>query len=296
MELPMTDTHAADLTFLTHLGKHLGVLGVEYVLVDKDGRDKGKPQMQTCSGFFIVLDNQWYFVTAGHVLERADGPLGIKQALDAKAIRITRAFLADYFGPDAKPHPFGSDEVWLPTVIDLHDPLAQAVFINDDTTGLDFAFLPLRDFYVASVTKNGVVPLTEDQWEYHGEAMKYVLVGFPDEEKSPSATDSSPEASVRPCFARMDRCELPSHLPKPTLPYFAAKLPDEGPVSPAGFSGSPIFAVDVDVGANRTYYALIGIDYKWHKSERIVVGCLMRDVVAEFRKRLAARGVGSRQP
>jgi hypothetical protein len=139
------------------------------------------------------------------------------------------------------------------------------------------------------------VPLTEDQWQYKGEAMKYVLVGFPDEEKFPSPTDSSLEASVRPCFARMDRCELPHHLPKPTLPYFAAKLPDEGPVSPAGFSGSPIFAVDVDTEVNRTCYSLIGIDYKWHKAERIVVGCLMKDVVAEFQKRLATRESSSEQ-
>src|SRR4051794_35941677 len=32
--------------------------------------------METCSGFFIVLDDQWYFVTAGHVFERSDGKVG----------------------------------------------------------------------------------------------------------------------------------------------------------------------------------------------------------------------------
>src|SRR5438093_1201044 len=97
MENSMTDTLAADLVFLEHLGKYLGVLAVEFVFLDKEGKDKGKPVMQTYSGFFIVLDNKWYFVTAGHVIERTDGPVGLKQALDAKAIRITRAFLADYF-------------------------------------------------------------------------------------------------------------------------------------------------------------------------------------------------------
>src|SRR2546428_13677808 len=102
MEYPMADTLAADLVFLEHLGKYLGVLAVEFVFLDKDGKDKSKPQMRTYSGFFIVLDNHWYFVTAGHVFERTDGPVGLKQALDGKAIRIKRAFLADYFGPDAK--------------------------------------------------------------------------------------------------------------------------------------------------------------------------------------------------
>jgi hypothetical protein len=283
LEYPLTKPHASDLLFLEHLGKHLGVLAVQYVVLGQDGKSKSTPELSTYSGFFIVLDDQWYFVTAGHVFERSDGCVGLKQALDAQAIHITTAFLADYFGPDAKPHRFGSDKVWLPTIIDLHDALVQAVFINDPVKGLDFAFVPLRDFYVASLTKSGVVPLTEDQWQYRGEAMKYVLVGFPDEEKSS-------ESSVRPCFARMDRCELPSHLPQPTLPYFAATLPDEGPGSPQGFSGSPIFAVNVDVAANRTYYALIGIEHQWHRSDRIVVGCLMNDVVDEFRKRLGARG------
>src|SRR5262249_44458895 len=92
------------------------------------------------------------------------------------------------------------------------------------------------------------------------------------------------DASVRPCFARMDCCELPSHLAKPTLPYLAATLPDPGPVSPMGFSGSPIFAVDINTERDCTDYSLIAIDYKWHPKERIIVGCLITDVVAELRK------------
>ena len=87
----------------------------------------------------------------------------------------------------------------------------------------------------------------------------------------------------------MNRCELPDHLPKPALPCLAAKLPDDGPVSPVGFSGSPIFAVKVDVENNRTYYQLAAIDYKWYKAERIIVGCLMTSVVEEVRRMLGRR-------
>jgi hypothetical protein len=87
----------------------------------------------------------------------------------------------------------------------------------------------------------------------------------------------------------MDRCTLPNHLPKPSLSYFAAELPPGEPRSAVGFSGSPIFAVDVDVQGDKTYYSLIGIEYKWWKSERIIVGCLMKDVVSEFWKRRASR-------
>src|SRR4051812_30147062 len=100
----MTKLQSADQDFIKHLGMHLGVLVVKYVFLDAHGRDKGGPEMQSCSGFFIVLDDRWYFVTAGHVFYRTDGPVGFKQAIDAKAIRVTEAFLADYFGPGANPH------------------------------------------------------------------------------------------------------------------------------------------------------------------------------------------------
>ena len=276
-----------DLLFLKYIGRHLGVLIVHYVPIDKNGNDVGQPLMQSYSGFFIDLDGQWYFVTAGHVFKRDDGYLGLQQALDQNAIRIIKTDLADYFGIDARPHVFGPTAAWLPTKIELHDVLTKSVFVNEDALGLDFAFLPMGYLHVKSLKVNGIVPLTENLWQGDGKAMKYDLVGFPDEEKTPSATTSSkdPDASVRPCWARMDKCDLPPHLPKPKGNYFAAKLPNDGPINPVGFSGSPIFATDIDAVKNTTSYSLLAIDYKWHPTERIIVGCLMKDVVAEFRKR-----------
>jgi hypothetical protein len=274
-----------DPHFLQRFGRFLGLLGVEFVPLDAEGRDRGTPQMRTYSCFFIELDSRSYFVTAGHNFERSDGPLGLRQAIDTKAIRVRRAFLADYFGPDSKPYCVDSQEVYLPTVLDQDEPFANTFFMNDESLGLDFAFMPLRDFYVRSITQAGVVPLTEAQWQYRGEATTYALVGFPDEEKSPSPEESSAQATVRPCLSRMHRCDLPSQIAEPRLPYFAAKLPDDEPVSPMGFSGSPIFGEYLNAETKTVDYSLVAIDYAWHKAERIVVGCLMTEVVSEFRTR-----------
>ena len=106
----------SDLEFMKHLGKYLGVLAVRILRLDKNGKDIGKPIMQTYSGFFIKLDNQWYFVTAGHVFERHDNNMiGLKQALDATAIRIIEASILDYFGPDAKV-PFSTGIDFIPSL------------------------------------------------------------------------------------------------------------------------------------------------------------------------------------
>ncbi len=245
-----------------------------------------KLEMRSYSGFFVVLDDLWYFVTAGHVFERSDGIVGLKQAVNDKRIRITRASIADYFGPDAKPYGSGSDRIGLPTIIDFYEVLSATVFINDDSRNLDFAFLPLREFYVSGVTANGVKPLREDDWQADGEPHKYVLVGFPDEEKLPTSSDPTEAAEIRLCLARMDRCDLPGGVTTPAYPYLAAKLPDDGPITPVGFSGAPIFAARLDADGATTFYWLVAIQSKWYPVERIIVGCVMPTVVSEVRKLL----------
>jgi hypothetical protein len=284
----VTDIPEAALAFLDHLGQHIGVLAVEFVHLDKIGQLTGAPEMRSCSGFFIVLDGQWYFVTAGHVFERSDRMVGLKQAVDAKAIRITRAFIADYFGPRARHHGSGPGRIPLPTLVDFDEVLANARFLNDDRRGLDFSFVPLRELYVAGIAANGVTPLSEDMWHPDGEPDRYMLVGFPDEEKSPSPTDSSEEADIRLCSLQMNQCDLPAHLAKPISPFLAVQMPDVDIASPVGFSGAPIFAVRFDEATGNLYYWLVAIDHKWYPDEKIIVGCMMTSVVAEFRAMLCA--------
>jgi hypothetical protein len=279
-----------DHPVLKEVRKHLGLLAIEFVRLDSNGKHIGAAEMQSYSGFFVALDDEVFFVTAGHVLQRdgTDGRLGLVQARDAKAIRINRAFIGDYFSPHAETYSSGSGElIPLPTIVELSHLLEKAVYFNDKATGLDFAFMPLREFYVRGITANGTVPITEAWWQENVRATKFVLAGFPDEEKTPSATDTSAEATVCLCFAVMERCELPDHLSRPSLPYFAAKLPDSDPISPVGFSGSPIFGVVEEPG--KASYTLVAIDHKWHPAERIIVGCFMTDVVSEFRRRRAAQ-------
>lgn len=268
-----------DETWMKFIGRYIGCLAVTYYMLDANGNNTGDPLTNTYSGFFIKLADQWFFVVAGHVFKRSsnDKKVGLEQAIARKAIRIVSAAILDYFGDNAK--------VFSATAIDYESVLNKTVFVNDDEYGLDFAFLPLREWYVASVTGNGVVPFVEDNWKYEDDAQQYRIIGFPEELQIPCVcTDSKILGYVRPVFAVLSKCNVPARF-KRKIARFAGKLPDEGPKHAIGFSGSPVIALNANNGKTDIY--LVGIEVEWDEDERTVIVCLMKDVVEAYRRVLA---------
>jgi hypothetical protein len=252
-DIAMTPNTGADsnLWLLKHFSKHIGVLFVHYAIYDKHGRKCGQ-QHEFYSGFFIILDGQWYFVTAGHVFwrEPEDKEIGLLQALKAGRIRFIEMSLAEYFGRNAKSR--------ISTVLSAEEVVETVVYVNNSALGLDFALIPLRQWYVDSIKANGIEPLT--QW-CEDEATMYAVIGFPadEQQKYPARPNDIRAGVLHTAMIMMEKCERPDHHTKSKLPVFAAKLPDDEPYSAVGFSGSPIFAVHQV--SERTGYCLLGIDY-----------------------------------
>jgi hypothetical protein len=255
----------SSLEFMQTLGKHLGVLHVGFYILNKQGRRIKGPLYDTYSGFFLALGEKnaeaWFFVTAGHVFRRNDNLVGLLH----EQIEVFEVSLVDYIGRDRKTE--------HATIIPV-DHLRQTVAKYDES-GFDYAFLRLHSFFVESIRLNGVVPLTD--WYDTDDAEKYVVIGFPDQEK-----DGSDYVGL--AMTGLQKCELPPDRPKPSMPYFTAKLPDEEPASAVGFSGSPIFAIKYDPATEGLLYILLGIQHSWHPKERIVVGTYMRDILLDALK------------
>src|SRR5881409_924957 len=87
--------------WMKNVGQYIGSLAVTYIQLDTKRNPAGDPMTCSRSGFFIVLDDKWYFVTAGHVFKNDDGT-GLEQLIGGDQIRVESAAILDYFGKGAK--------------------------------------------------------------------------------------------------------------------------------------------------------------------------------------------------
>jgi hypothetical protein len=250
--------------FLKQVGRHLGCLVVNYVALDSKGNDVTEERVASFSGFFIVMDGQWLFVTAGHVFDDAEE--GIERLRKAGRIRVTHARIVTCFGAGAAN--------CLPTIISYDD--VPKISIDDGRRGLDFAFLPLRDFYVSGITANGVVPFRPEDWAEpaEGKVVAFGVVGFPEEEKQASDGDERVDGWVRPVLVWVRPCALPENAPSPDYPLFVAEIPYSIPKSPKGLSGGAVIAL-VEKADGSTTYHLVGVQSFWNKSARVIYACPM---------------------
>jgi hypothetical protein len=260
-----------DALLFDHLGQHLVALCAVYVPLDSAGRPDGKERSVSFSAFVVVLDGNWFVITAGHVLGERFGDF-----ISRRQIQLSHCSLADYFGKNAKTQ--------MPTVVSFDD--MPKFHVDDRQLGLDIGVFQLRDFYMSGLQSNGVVPLSEDNW-IEGDSINaedFAILGFPNEEKH--ADDGDPVVEwVRPCLAGVVPCALPSDAPSTTYPLFVGKLRAEEPASVEGMSGGPIFRLKQE--RNGLRYWLHGVQAFWRPSSRITFGCPMRVVAQVIRERLA---------
>lgn len=274
-------TEHRERVFLSYIMRHLGCLAVTYVALDRDGLPQGDERVATYSGFFIVVDGRWFFVTAGHVFDDPDE--GLEVLRTKRRIQVLQASLLDYFGVDAVvPHP---------TIIS-YEEVPKIYVDRGKTLGLDFALLPLRDFYVAGVQSNNVKPFEERNWQLEGraDAIAYGILGFPNEETSAIDTDTKVGVHIRPIFVRIEKCDPPEDAPKTTYPLFVARLLSPQPVTVKGMSGGPILGLRKEPNGTTGYW-VAALQAHWKKSDRIIYGCPMTTVINVFRQAIQAAGL-----
>jgi hypothetical protein len=248
----------------------LVALSCVYVPLDRTGSPVGPQRSVSASGFVIELDETWYFVTAGHVLGE-----GIGDHIANGRVRLDHCSLADYFGRNAKTH--------HPTPISYEG--TPKFYVDDWSLGLDVGALQLRPIYIDGLKSNGVVAIPESQW-LEGDStneQQFLILGLPEEEKSRDNADTVVE-QVRPCIAGVTSCHLSEGEVAPPNPIFVGRLNSDEPDSMVGFSGGPIFRLRQEQNGMRLW--LHGLQSRWRKSERLVLGCPMTVAARLIRERL----------
>jgi hypothetical protein len=266
---------------------HLVSLAGTFVPLDEEGQDAGEESFFALSGFVVTVRGVWCLVTAGHAVQT------LEDRLAAGAYRLTNCCLGAHFGSSPQA------DVSIP--FDLAE--SGRLWVNAEEEGLDFALLTLDDEQRAALERNGIRPISEENWVRQNIAACeiFALVGLPtclvSEGRRVVPYGQGVAGVVSPALAPVERVELsPDEMPPSTYPWFVGRvggavvLPDVD-----GMSGGPIFGFFKDEDGVWRYW-IVALQSRWNAERRIVFACPMqvigRIVEAELRRYAdAARGL-----
>ncbi len=218
--------------------------------------DATKNGIGVFSGFIAEFNGEWFWVTAGHIVEDVfkhvdDGVLAIRQ------LRIVDG---------AGLNPLTSEGF----TIEL-DLCAHAFFYSKEV-GLDIGFVHMRQNYRQLLEANGIRPITDSMWASNSDdvdAVGYALVGFPSELK----VEKAESFTLKPEFVPVTKTNQPTEIVDKRIPRFYAHVPQvEYFASIEGMSGGPIikFKFKDDGGL---YFWVIGVQNGWDERARILAAC-----------------------
>jgi hypothetical protein len=152
---------------VSFLARHLVSLTVIGPKVDLQRQLISGRQVYGYSGFVIEFLGEWFFLTAGHVLNE------IRDTLRACPNGEVRLFLLDSFGIDATTD--------LPVQVDFEHAVMRAV--DNNQVGVDIGIIRVSQYYRAHLQKNRVIPVNEATWRYPGDEPYdfFGVLGFPEE-------------------------------------------------------------------------------------------------------------------
>jgi hypothetical protein len=207
------------------------------------------------SGFLVTAGNQWFYVTAGHILKDIRAALVAGYVFDRW--RLDDQTAGNAFKGMAVPYVFDADD-WL--------------VIEDEAQGLDYAAVPLREMCRLALAAGGAAPIASNAWGDHvTDHDHWVLVGIP---KESVYYDGETKIAARVVMAPVSPTDEPAAAGSKTANQFYAKLQDDpnGAVADVnGMSGGPIFGLKNVAG--RWMYQVIGVQSGWYESSRVTAAC-----------------------
>lgn len=242
--------------------QHLVGLGLLAQPLGPDGNPKGRATCFFKSGFIMEFGRarNWYWVTAGHVIQGIETDVKKGQA-------ETRDFrLIDSYGlgaVDTNPVPFDFDGAWKHAVV-------------DDEAGLDFGVVELRAIYKESLRRNGIVPVRVKDWrnldevEFEG----FFILGLPDDTIVRSERGMSDGYVITgrapPSAISVHPMARPPKELETTHPRYIGKINKKWPAgSIVGASGGPVIGIVKGYGSQR----VIAVQSGWLKTKRITFAC-----------------------
>jgi len=216
-----------------------------------------------CNGIWVLttfvasLNDQWYLITAGHVLE------GLAAERAERGVTSVKARLLDLSGLDPK------FQMGIPFEYDSATP----VVVGNDAS-YDYAAIPLAELYRRQLETNKIVPLDEQVWVTRPvDPDSFVLAGFPGQLVEPNKDESQWEQLGLSCTIHtLEPLDSAPHgFKEKTGPrtYFRIALGDVLN-DPKGMSGGPVFALKVGPPIK---YWLVGVQSSWYAPSRSIAVC-----------------------
>jgi hypothetical protein len=216
---------------------------------------EAQPKTLVFSGFVVAILGEWFYVTAGHILQLINTAISTGSEFDRR--RLDDQTAGNRFSGKAVPYDF-SMERWL--------------VLQDDSQGLDYAIVHLPQFYRRQLEAGGATPIERKIWSNHGEPADYwLMVGIPSE----SVTfDGESVITASVVMAPLQPAETPYIAGQKAANQFYAVLMDGSEAYFAdadGFSGGPVFALKQVEG--RWAYGVIGVQSAWYRSTKTMAIC-----------------------
>ena len=261
--------------FLQRVGRHFVTLSCMYT-----PPRSAEERLMLFSGFVIAVDDEWFYVTAGHVPNRINA--GIDAGGKFDTWRLGDQTARGPYKEFGIPFDFVGDQ-WL--------------ILDDEAIGLDYAVLPLRFLFRQALERGGVLPITKDAWGDHTtEYDQWVLVGVPAETVT---HDGNSIITAKVVSTALEETEAPEGAGAKAQNQFYARLIDgsERVVKDVeGMSGGPVFATTRTEKGRK--YSVIGVQSAWYKSARVIAACpfsslglALETAVREAKDELARDGI-----
>lgn len=247
----------SDNAFVSMLCRHLVGLVVEYQSKD----DSGAPvhSRAVISGFVLELHSRWFWVTAGHTLKDY-----LDKPINDGTLRIIDSGFADYWVTDAEHrhlYPF------------RYEP-GCAFYIEAAEDSLDFGLIPLDGLMRQAFAKNGVIPISRNNWisQHQLEFSVYKMLGFPAHENRVRTIGGVTANYALTALLDLERITNEEAGPSAGDEWFSARLhPGAKLPSIEGMSGGPIYGFrKVD---DRWSYHVVALQSRWWPERRIIFGC-----------------------
>jgi hypothetical protein len=263
---------AQQATFLKGLCRHMVSLTGE-LLHDPGNGGLIIPEFVSYAGLLISVNDVWFLVTAGHILEFLD------EGMETKKRVFSRCELVHYYRLGA------TNEHGL--TFNYAD--AKKAYRNDDGLGVDFGFVQIDPIYRRLLEGNNVIAIPQENWEKHArlDYEFFGILGLPEEkldrQKRITVTGETIGGGMQPVLMAADETDAqPREKPIPQLPWLALKIRDQDEIkSMKGMSGGPVFGF-LRRPENKLVYTIAAVQSWWDRERRIAFATRLPPLMAEF--------------
>jgi len=267
--MSVADDHTEGRVPMTHqeirvaVERHMAAVVLTYEMPKQVTSPGRGPHTYAFASFVVESGGQWYLVTAGHCIAEFE-----QYRATGEYVAIGRS-LCDFVSRSAahrSPIPFDQ----------LGDAPTDCVVVDEaETTGLDVAVFSLSPIHRRLLEANGISPIPT--WDPDGESFTVfsdvVVVGFPEERRTPRATPVTPLAglAMRSVSQRVEIVNPP--LDDKRFPRMRGYIGDISPLTTfRGMSGGPV----VGVRAASNECIALGIQSTWLEEAQEIRVCPIR--------------------